>query len=134
VIKVWFTIFHTTYLIEAIPCFSNSCGVRKHANGSWNGSLVGSRHNCWGFVVDSDFETSWAPINKLNKFFKIDNVFIENVRLSFITKFFVYCYKFSFVSKLKHQNFVIFGFLQFPIVGKHTKVDVEYQFKYRSWN
>merc|ERR1712136_262325 len=54
------------FMIKTSPSFSNSCCVAQHAQSSLYFSKIATRYNSWWLVVDSDLETSWAPIDELN--------------------------------------------------------------------
>merc|ERR1711955_86223 len=54
------------FMIKTSPCFSNGCCVAQHADSSLYFSKIATRYNSWWLVVDSDLETSWAPIDELD--------------------------------------------------------------------
>ena len=54
------------FMIESAEDFSNSSSIWDHAACSHNFSKITSRDNCWWLIVDSNLESSWAPINELN--------------------------------------------------------------------
>merc|ERR1711931_435348 len=59
-------------MVETGPCFSNGCSVAQHAQCTLYFSKITTWHNSWWLVVDTHFETSWAPINELNGTFGLD--------------------------------------------------------------
>ena len=54
------------FVVKSAEHLSNGCGVGNHAASSHDFSEISSGNNCWRLIVDSDFESSWAPINELN--------------------------------------------------------------------
>merc|ERR1711962_699053 len=54
-------------MIKTSPSFSDSSGVGQHANGTLDLGKITSWDNSWGLVVDTDLETSWTPVNKLDR-------------------------------------------------------------------
>lgn len=59
-------------MVKTGPSFSNGGGVGQHADGTLNFSEVTTRDDSGGLVVDTDFETSGAPVNELNSTFGFD--------------------------------------------------------------
>merc|ERR1719499_33957 len=53
-------------VVKSGPGLSNSSGVGQHANTSWNLGKVSTRNHSWWLVVDTNLETSWTPVNKLD--------------------------------------------------------------------
>merc|ERR1711997_504795 len=53
-------------VVKSGPCFGNGGGVREHADGSLDLGKIATWNNGWWLVIDTDFETSWAPINELD--------------------------------------------------------------------
>merc|ERR1712135_246833 len=53
-------------MIKTSPSFSNSCCVARHADSSLYFSKIATRYNSWWLVVNSDLETSWTPVDKLD--------------------------------------------------------------------
>merc|ERR1739846_109565 len=53
-------------MIQTCPSFSNSSGVRQHANSTLHLGKVSSWNNGWWLIVDTNFETSWAPVYELD--------------------------------------------------------------------
>merc|ERR1719219_2755906 len=53
-------------MIKTSPCLSNGGGVAQHAHGTLYLGKITTWYNSRWLVVDTDFETSWAPIDKLN--------------------------------------------------------------------
>jgi len=60
-------------MIDSGEDFSNSGRVRDHAYSSHNFSEVTTWYNCWRLIVDTTFETSWAPVNKLDSSLGLDS-------------------------------------------------------------
>ncbi|KAH0459164.1 hypothetical protein IEQ34_011978 [Dendrobium chrysotoxum] len=46
--------------------------VRDHAHSPLHLGKIAARHNSWRLVVDSAFEASGAPVNKLDRAFSLD--------------------------------------------------------------
>ena len=59
-------------MIKPGPSFGNGGSVAQHAHGSWNLCHIGTRYCSWRLVIDTNFETSRTPINKLNRSFVFD--------------------------------------------------------------
>jgi CO dehydrogenase nickel-insertion accessory protein CooC1 len=59
-------------VVKTSPGFGNGGGVGKHTYCTLDLSEVTSWDNGWWLVVDTDFETGWAPVNKLNGSFGFD--------------------------------------------------------------
>ena len=53
-------------VVQARPGFSDGGGVGEHTYGTWYLGEISSWNNSWWLVVDSDLESSWAPVNELN--------------------------------------------------------------------
>merc|ERR1719402_313766 len=53
-------------VIKTSPGLSDGGGVAQHAHGTLYLGQVATWHNSWWLVVDTDLETSWAPVNKLD--------------------------------------------------------------------
>merc|ERR1719293_280502 len=64
--KCSLSIHKVKLVIKSCPSFSNSSCVREHADSSGNLSKVPTRNHSWRLVVDTDLETSWTPIHKLD--------------------------------------------------------------------
>merc|ERR1719233_800491 len=60
------------FMIKTSPCFCNGSCVAQHADSTLYLGKITTRYNSWWLVVDSDLETSWAPIDKLNGTFGFD--------------------------------------------------------------
>merc|ERR1712168_1319652 len=60
------------FVVETRPCFSDGGSVAQHTQCTLYFSKITTWHNSWWLVVDSNLETSWAPINKLNGTFGLD--------------------------------------------------------------
>ena len=54
-------------MIKTGPGFSNSRSVRQHAYSTLHLGEITSWYYSWWLVVDSDLETSWTPVDKLNR-------------------------------------------------------------------
>jgi hypothetical protein len=53
-------------MVKTSPGLSNSGGVGQHADGSLDLGKITSGYDCWWLVVDTDLETSWAPVDELD--------------------------------------------------------------------
>merc|ERR1719499_1093474 len=53
-------------VVKSGPGLSNGSGVGQHANCPWNLGKVSTRNHSWWLVVDTNLETSWTPVNKLD--------------------------------------------------------------------
>ena len=62
-----FGVHQIKLVIQASPRFSDGGGVAQHAHGTLHFSKIATRNSSRWLVVDSDFETGWTPINKLNE-------------------------------------------------------------------
>merc|ERR1712121_319838 len=49
-------------VIKTGPGLGDGSGVGQHAHGTLDLGQITSRHNSWWLVVDTDLETSWAPV------------------------------------------------------------------------
>merc|ERR1712066_1137834 len=54
------------FMIKTSPCLSDGGGVAQHADGTLDLGKITSWDNGWRLVVDTDLETSWAPIDELD--------------------------------------------------------------------
>jgi hypothetical protein len=54
------------FMIDSGEDFSDSSRVGDHADSSHDFSEITTWDNSWGLIVDSAFETSWAPVNELD--------------------------------------------------------------------
>ncbi len=54
------------FVIDSGENFSNGGGVGDHADGSHDLGEMTSWNNGWWLIVDTAFETSWAPVDELN--------------------------------------------------------------------
>ena len=54
-------------VIKSGPSFCNRRGVAQHADSSLDFGQIPTRYYSRRLIVDSDFETGWTPINKLQK-------------------------------------------------------------------
>ncbi|KAE9528137.1 hypothetical protein AGLY_012559 [Aphis glycines] len=61
-----FGIHQVKLVVQSSPSFSNSCGVGQHANSTLYFGQITTRYHSWRLVIDTNFETSWTPVNKLN--------------------------------------------------------------------
>jgi hypothetical protein len=59
-------------VIKSAEDFSNSGRVGNHTTSSHDFSKITSWNNGWWLIVDSDFESGWAPINELDGSFGFD--------------------------------------------------------------
>ena len=64
--KSTFGIHQVKLMVKTSPSFSDSSGVGQHANGTLDLGKITSWYNSWGLVVDTNLETSWTPVNKLD--------------------------------------------------------------------
>jgi len=53
-------------VVKSSPGFGNSGGVAQHANSSLDLGQISAWNDGWWLVIDTDLETGWAPVNKLN--------------------------------------------------------------------
>uniref|UniRef100_H2XVR9 Uncharacterized protein n=1 Tax=Ciona intestinalis TaxID=7719 RepID=H2XVR9_CIOIN len=53
-------------MVKTSPCLCNSSGVAQHADGTLYLGQVTTWNDGWWLVVDTDLETSWAPIDELD--------------------------------------------------------------------
>merc|ERR1719205_571621 len=53
-------------VVKPGPGLGNGSGVGQHADSTSNLCKISSRDNSWRLVVDSNLETSWTPVNKLD--------------------------------------------------------------------
>merc|ERR1719386_593795 len=61
-----FGVHKIEFMINSREYFSNSSRVRDHAYSSHNFSEITTWDNSWRLIVNTTFETSWAPINELD--------------------------------------------------------------------
>jgi len=54
------------FVIDSGEDLSDGCGVGDHADGSHDLGEVTTWNNSWWLIVDSAFETGWAPVDELN--------------------------------------------------------------------
>merc|ERR1719446_534107 len=64
-----FGVHKIEFMINSGENFSNSSRVRDHAYSSHNFSEITTWDNGWWLIIDTTFETSWAPIDKLDSSF-----------------------------------------------------------------
>jgi len=80
-----FGVHKIEFVIESGENFSNSSGVGDHANSSHDFSEITTGNNGGGLVVDTNFESSGAPINELDGSLGFDgsdssiNIFGDNI-------------------------------------------------------
>ena len=53
-------------VIDSGEDLSDGCGVGDHADGSHDLGEVTTWNNSWWLIVDSAFESGWAPVDELN--------------------------------------------------------------------
>jgi len=53
-------------VVKSSPSFGDSGGVAQHANSSLDLGQVSTWNDGWWLVVNTDLETGWAPVNKLD--------------------------------------------------------------------
>jgi len=61
-----FGVHKIEFMIKSGENFSNSGRVGDHATSSHNFGKITTWDNSWWLIVDSNFESGWAPINKLD--------------------------------------------------------------------
>ncbi|CAB1353872.1 unnamed protein product, partial [Coregonus sp. 'balchen'] len=72
-------------VVKTGPSLCHCSGVAKHAHCPLDLGQISTRYHSWGLVVDTNLETSWAPVYKLDGAFCFDggngsvNVFGHNV-------------------------------------------------------
>jgi len=54
------------FMIDSGEDFSDSSRVGDHADGSHDFSEITSWDNSWWLVIDTTFESSWAPVDELD--------------------------------------------------------------------
>ena len=54
------------FVIDSGEDLSDGCGVGDHADGSHDLGEITTWNNSWWLIVDSAFETGWAPVDELN--------------------------------------------------------------------
>merc|ERR1711937_1132064 len=53
-------------VVKSSPGLSNGGGVGEHANSSLDLGKISTRNHSWWLIVDTDLESSWTPVNKLD--------------------------------------------------------------------
>jgi hypothetical protein len=53
-------------MVQSSPSLSNSGGVAQHANSSLDFGQISAWDDGGWLVIDTDFETGWAPVNELD--------------------------------------------------------------------
>merc|ERR1711937_165993 len=59
-------IHQVKFVVQSSPSLSNGGGAGKHANSSLDLGKISTRNHSWWLVVDTDLESSWTPVNKLD--------------------------------------------------------------------
>merc|ERR1712029_92023 len=59
-------------VIQSSPGLSNGGGIGEHADGSLDLGKISTWDNSWWLVVDTNLETSWTPVNKLDASLGLD--------------------------------------------------------------
>jgi len=59
-------------VVQPGPSLRNGSGIGEHADSPRDLGKISSRNSCWGLVVDSNFETSGAPVYKLDASLGLD--------------------------------------------------------------
>jgi len=54
------------FVVESGPGLSDGGSVAQHTNGSLDLGQISAWDNGWWLVVDTDFETGWAPVDELD--------------------------------------------------------------------
>jgi hypothetical protein len=67
-----FGVHQIEFVIESGEHFGNSGGVRAHTDGSHDFGQVTSWDDSGWLIVNSDFESSWTPIDELDGSFGFD--------------------------------------------------------------
>jgi len=73
------------FMINSGENFSDGSRVGDHAYSSHNFSEITTWDDCWRLIVNTTFETSWAPINELDGSFGFDggngsvDIFWDNI-------------------------------------------------------
>ena len=90
-------------MVQTSPSFSNSCSVWQHANCAWHLGQISTGNNSWRLVVDTDFETSWTPIYKLDASLGLDlgckRIVMKDKKKRYFTKKNQYIICFNFTKK-----------------------------------
>lgn len=61
------------FVIDSGEDFSDGSGVGDHADGSHDFGEITTWDDSWGLIVDSAFETGWAPIDELDSSLGLDS-------------------------------------------------------------
>jgi len=61
-----FGVHKIEFMVQSSPGFGDSGGVAQHANSSLDLGQITAWNDGWWLVVDTDFETGWAPVDKLD--------------------------------------------------------------------
>ena len=59
-------IHQVEFMVKSGEDFGNGGGVGNHADSSHDFSEITSWDNSWWLIVNSDFESSWAPVIEFN--------------------------------------------------------------------
>ena len=70
--KSSFGVHQIEFMIKSSPSLGNSSGIWQHANCSFDLSLIGTGNNGWWLAIDTNFETGWTPVYKLDRSFSFD--------------------------------------------------------------
>jgi len=60
------------FVIESSPSLGDGGGVAQHANSSLHFGQISAWNDGWWLIVDTDFESGWAPVNELDGSFGLD--------------------------------------------------------------
>ena len=60
-------------MVKSSPSFSDSSGIREHADCTRHFGQISARNNGGGLVVDANLESGGAPINKLDAPLSLDD-------------------------------------------------------------
>mmetsp|Transcript_131235 Transcript_131235/g.318810 ORF Transcript_131235/g.318810 Transcript_131235/m.318810 type:complete len:105 (+) Transcript_131235:211-525(+) len=71
--KGTFGVHKIEFMINTGQSFSNSSSVGNHTYSTLDTGKITTWYNSWRLVVDTTFETSWTPINKLYSTFCFDS-------------------------------------------------------------
>merc|ERR1719499_2190746 len=59
-------------VVKSGPGLSNGSGVGQHTHCSWGLGQISTRNDSWWLVVDTNLETSWTPVHKLDASLGLD--------------------------------------------------------------
>ena len=124
-------------MIKTGPGFSNSRSVRQHAYSTLHLGEIASWYYSWWLVVDSDLETSWTPVDKLNRSLSLNssNGSVDILRNNIAYKFSeseirtsFQCLKILYLNKSYITHYVIIPLykrqqaMYFPCLGSHLTI------------